>query len=196
MSIKNTKDNYGSIAKWIHWMTAFLFLMSYATIYYRRWFTEKQTPENWTVIQLHFAIGISLGVLVILRIIWRMNNTKPQLESGNKLEHVAANLGHYALYAVMIIMPLTGYFGTGANTDFFSLFEIPKFEDTAMFSYFVSDLLGMSFKEFEKPMDFIHKQIFGKWLLWMLILGHASAALYHHFGKKDRTLKKMTTGKN
>jgi cytochrome b561 len=196
MNIKNTPNNYGSIAKWIHWITALLFLTSYATIYYRRWFTEEKTPENWNVIQLHFAIGITLGVLVVLRIIWRMSNTNPKPEPGSKMEHLAAHLGHYALYAVMIIMPITGYFGTGAATDYFSMFEIPKFEDTAMFSYFVNDLLGMTFKEFESPMDFIHKDIFGKWVLWMLIVGHAAAAMYHHFIKKDRTFKKMTIDKN
>jgi len=192
MELKNTINNYGSIAKWIHWITALLFLAAYATVYYRRWFTEKQTTENITVIQLHFAIGITLGVLVILRVIWRMSNTQPKLELGSQMEHLAAHMGHYALYAVMIIMPVTGYLGTGLSTDYFSLFEIPKFEDTAMFSYLVTDLLGMTFDEFESPMDFIHKDVFGKWLLWILILGHASAAMYHHFVKKDRTLKKMT----
>jgi cytochrome b561 len=196
MKLKNTQNNYGTIAKWIHWTTALLFLASYATIYYRHWFTEEKTPENWNVIQLHFAIGITLGVLVVLRIIWRMNNTQPTPESGSKMEHLAAHLGHYALYAVMIIMPITGCFRTGAATDYFSMFEIPKFEDTALFSYFVNDLLGMTFKEFESPMDFIHKDIFGKWVLWMLIVGHAAAVMYHHFIKKDRTFIKMTFDKN
>lgn len=91
-------------------------------------------------------------------------------------------------------MVLTGYFGTGANTDYFSLFEIPKFEDTAIFSNLVFDYLGMTFDEFEKPMDFIHKELFGSWVVWMLILGHIFAALYHHFILKDQTLSKMTKG--
>ncbi|WP_414813145.1 hypothetical protein [Pseudoalteromonas sp. R3] len=34
----------------------------------------------------------------------------------------------------------------------------------------------------------------GTWLIWMLILGHAAVALYHHFVKRDRTLLKMTHG--
>ena len=92
----------------------------------------------------------------------------------------------------MIIMPVTGYLGTGANTEYYFLFDITKFEDTGLFKLLVSEGMGLSFSEFEKPIDFIHKNILGAWLVWLLILGHASAALYHHFLKKDRTLIKMT----
>lgn len=195
MQIKNTRNNYGKIAKWFHWGTALLFLGVYMSVYYRHWFTEYGTPENWTALQLHLSIGVSIGVIVILRIIWRIINISPDEEPGTKIEHLAAHLGHYALYAIMIIMPLTGYIGTGVNTEFFFLFDIPKFETTALFNMLVTDGLGITFKEFEEPIDFIHKDILGAWLVWMLILGHVLAALYHHFGKKDRTILKMTSGK-
>ena len=129
---------------------------------------------------------------MILRILWRMNNRPPALEPGTRLEHRAAHVGHYALYAIMIIMPLTGYMGTGGNTNYFFLFEIPKFEDTVVFQSLVNGALGLSFEVFEKPMDFLHKKVLGEWVVWILILGHAGAALYHHFVKKDRTLVRMT----
>ncbi len=196
MSTKNTSNNYGSIAKWLHWITAALFLGSYISVYYRHWFTEEKTPENWTALQLHLSIGITLAVVVALRIIWRITNRVPDLEPGTRLEHLAAHAGHYALYAIMIIMPITGYVGTGVNTEYFFMFDIPKFESTQLFVSLVSNGLGITFKEFEEPIDFIHKNILGAWLVWLLILGHVSAALYHHFGKKDRTLQKMTTNKS
>jgi len=195
MSLKSTKENYGSIAKWLHWLTAALFLGSYISVYYRHWFTDAKTPENWTALQLHLSIGITIAVVVLLRIIWRITNRVPDLEPGSKLEHLAAHTGHYALYIIMIIMPVTGYIGTGANTEYFYLFDIPKFEDTGLFISFVSNGLGITFKEFEKPIDFIHKEILGAWVVWFLILGHVIAALYHQFIKKDRTLYKMTQDK-
>ena len=195
MSTKNTKENYGTVAKWIHWTTAVLFLGSYCAVYYRHWFTEEKTPENWTALQLHLSFGVTIAVVVLLRIIWRSMNRVPDPEPGTRAAHVAAHIGHYALYIVMVIMVVTGYIGTGVNTEFFFLFDIPKFESTQLFSYIVADGLGMTFKEFEKPVDFIHKDIMGAWLVWILILGHVSAALYHHFIKKDRTLYKMTTNK-
>lgn len=187
----NTKEEYGRIAKWLHWGTALLFLLAYCAVYYRHWFTEKQTPENMIALQLHLSAGISIGVIVILRIILRNMNVQPALEPGPRWQHWLAHGAHYALYAVMILMPLTGYIGTGVATEYFYLFQIPKFEDTWLFETAVSGYLGMSFKEFEKPIDFFHKEIMGAWLVWILIAGHAAAALYHHYMLRDRTLKKM-----
>ena len=193
MSLRNTELNYGSVAKWLHWITALLFLGAYVAVYYRHWFTEAKTPENWTALQLHLSFGISIGVLVILRIVWRLNNPSPKLEPGSRLEQVAAKVGHVMLYAIMVITPLTGYIGTGVNTEYFFLFDIIKFEGTPIFSPLIENGLGMSFKEFEKPIDFVHKELLGSKIVWLLILGHFLAAMYHHFVKKDRTLKKMTT---
>lgn len=194
MQLRNTDYNYGAIAKTFHWLTALLFLLSYVSVYYRQWFTQEQTPENWTALQLHLSIGVSVAVIVALRIIWRIYDQEPDKEPGTRIEHLAARAGHYALYAIMIIMPITGYLGTGANTDYFFLFEITKFENTALFQSLFHEGLGIAFEDFEKPIDFIHKNLLGEWLVWLLIVGHAAAAMYHHFVKQDRTLRKMTSG--
>ncbi len=194
MSLRNTSQNYGRVARWIHWVTALLFLLAYSAVYYRQWFTEKETPQNLVALDLHLSAGISVGVIVILRIIWRIMNVQPAFEPAPRWQHVSAHVMHYALYIVMIVMPVTGYLGTGKATNFFLLFEIPKFEDTWMFQAFVWEYLGLTFKEFEKPIDFFHKEIMGAWLVWILIVGHAGAALYHHYRLKDRTLVKMTRG--
>jgi cytochrome b561 len=162
------------------------------SVYYRHWFTEEKTPENWNALQMHLSFGVTIAVLVLLRIIWRLMNTTPAEEAGTALEHKAARLGHYALYAIMIIMPVTGYLGTGVATEFFFIFDIEKFPNTWVFTQVIQEGLGISFEAFEKPIDFIHKDILGAWLVWMLIAGHVMAALYHHFVRKDRTLKKMT----
>ncbi|WP_367109514.1 cytochrome b [uncultured Psychrobacter sp.] len=196
MSLKNTRANYGTIAKWLHWGVALLFLGAYASVYFRHWFTVDDTPINWTALQLHLSFGVSVGVLVILRIIWHLRNIQPDEEPGTKMEHLAAHAGHIALYAVLIIMPLTGYLGASVDTEFFSLFVIPKFESTTLFQSVIRDGMGITYEEFEAPLDFLHKQVFGKWLAWMLVVGHILAALYHHYVKKDRTLIKMTTGGN
>lgn len=195
MRVRNTINNYGSVAKWLHWLTAALFLGSYVSVYYRHWFTQDNTSENWTALQLHLSIGISIAVVVALRIIWRVMNRTPDLEPGTKMEHWAAHAGHYALYAIMIVLPITGYLGTGVDTEFFFIADIPKFESTKLFNTLVIEGLGITPDQFENPIDYIHKQILGAWLAWILILGHAGAALYHHFVKKDKTLYKMTVGK-
>lgn len=193
--LKNSELNYGLVARTIHWLTAVLFLGAYVTVYYRQWFTELRTPENWTALQLHLSIGISIAVLAVLRIVWSLANIQPRPESGGRLAQMAAHWGHMALYAILIIMPLTGYLGTGVGTEWFFLFDLPKFEDTRLFSTVVNGWMGLSFEEFEVPIDFIHKQG-GATIVWMLILGHTGAALYHHYALKDRTLIKMISGSN
>jgi cytochrome b561 len=191
-SYRNTAQDYGRIARWLHWGTALLFLLAYCAVYYRHWFTEKQTPENMVALHLHLSAGISIGMVVVLRIVWRVMNPQPSFEPGPRWQHLAAHIGHYALYAMMIAMPVTGYIGTGVATEYFYLFQIPKFEDTWLFEALVWDRLGLTFEEWEAPIDFFHKEIMGAWLVWMLIVGHAGAALYHHLKLKDRTLEKMT----
>jgi cytochrome b561 len=190
MSLRNTATNYGTIAKTLHWLTAFLFLMSYSTVYFREWFTVKDTPENWLSLQLHLSVGITIAVIVLLRVIWKLSDKSPQAEPGSKLEHQVVKLGHLALYAIMFIAPITGYLGTGVHTEYFTLFNIPGVIDTV----FSGD--KAAFKAFEQPIDFIHKELLGEFLILVLVGGHIAAALYHHFVKKDRTLKRMTSGKD
>ena len=194
MKIKNTEDRYGIIAISLHWLVALGFLACYTAVYYRHWFTGKEDPVSWTALQLHLSFGITVAVFVLLRIIWKFMNKQPNHAPGTKIEHFSASAMHYVLYAVMIIMPLTGYLGTGVNTEFFSMFDITMFKDTAIYNSLVTNSLSMSWEVFEPPVDFVHKQG-GKFLVWILILSHAGAALYHHYIRKDNVLKRMISTK-
>lgn len=191
MIYKNTFDRYGLIAILLHWIIALGFLCSYVSVYYRQWFTEEKTPENWIALQLHLSFGITIATFVVLRIVWKLLNRTPQdVPGGSRREHIAARVMHYILYAVMIMMPITGYMGTGVATEFFLLFDIPKFADTALYKTVVEGWMGLTWKAFEDPVDFIHKNS-GAFLVWGLIFLHAGAALYHHFVRKDMVLKRM-----
>lgn len=187
---KNTKERYGLIAIILHWIVALGFLGAYIAVYYRHWFTETSTPANWAALQLHLSFGVTVAVFVFLRIIWKSINTTPEDIPGTKLEHFAAHSVHYILYAIMIIMPLTGYFGTGVGTELFFLVDIPKFAETQMYATVVEDWMGLTWEQFEPPMDFVHKQG-GAYFVWILILLHVGAALFHHIVRKDMTLKRM-----
>jgi len=52
----------------------------------------------------------------MLRIIWQLMNRALHLEAGIPLKHLAAQASHLVLYVIMIILPLTGYLGTGGGT--------------------------------------------------------------------------------
>jgi len=106
------------------------------------------------------------------------------------LEHRAAHAAHIMLYAVMIILPLSGYLGTGGPSQLFFFIEIPRFADTQIFSIVIEGWMGLDWDQFEAPMDFIHKEG-GAYLVWVLVAAHAGAALFHHFIRKDVVLKRM-----
>lgn len=180
-------QRYSTTAVMLHWSVAALFLAAYASVYYRRWFTEPKTPENFTALQIHLAVGVTIAAVVLLRVFWRMTHTPPPMTAGTSAQRRAAHYGHLVLYAFMIMMPITGYLGTGAATEYFGL---PKVADTAWFNWLVVERLGLTFQEFEKPMDFLHKNS-GAYVLWVLIFGHAAAAIYHHWILRDDTLKRM-----
>ena len=190
MKLKNSEESYGLIAVLLHWIVALGMIAGYVAVYYRHWFTEEKTPENWTALQLHLSFGVSVAVFVVLRILWKAVNAKPADAPGTRMEHLASRAMHRALYVFMVVMPVTGYLGTGAATEYFFLFDIPKFADTTLFKTVVEGWMGLTFKEFEVPMDFIHKNS-GAYVVWVLVGLHAGAALYHHFVRKDFVLKRM-----
>ena len=199
MALRNTTVSYGSLAKFMHWFMAFLFLAAYCTIYYRHYFTGPClrgqglpcSPENIQVFSLHKSFGLTILVFGILRLIWRLSNPGPPPDFTSPFEHLGAKLVHGTLYFCMIAMPITGYVANGGGTDYFGLIDIPSFRRTEIYDILITQGMGIDFRTFEAPLDLFHKQISGALLLWMLILVHVSAALYHHFWQKDQTLVRM-----
>lgn len=196
MALQNSTNAYGSIAKCFHWLTALLFAISYCAIYYREWFAQSDF-ESWLTIQLHFSIGLSLFVIVLLRLIWRRLNTVPKPANSSIMLSLIIKCGHRVLYLIMLSLPISGYLslshyltcGSGVIQYFF-LFNL-NFLKRADLCLTFSPVM----KSLESPAAMIHSAI-GEWLATGLILGHVFAALYHHFIIRDNTLLKITTQKS
>lgn len=187
----NTPQQFDKIAKLLHWSMALIIIIAWVSVEYRQRFTEPRTSENLLALDTHLLAGISIGLLILPRLVWRQTHRAPPPPPGSKLEHTLANFSHFALYAFMIAMPLTGYLGTGRDINVFGLFSIPQFQNTGIFRVLILEGIGLSFEEWEKPIDYMHKNIGGKWLLPILFILHVSAALFHHYVRKDDVLKRM-----
>jgi len=181
----NSSERYGSIAQALHWSIAVLFLVCYVAVYYRHWFTLPKTPANWLALQTHLVAGVAVAALVVARVFWFFRSIQPDDPPGTRFEHLASHGMHRALYLFMIVMPISGYLGTGVAIEFMGLGDIPSFKDTGLFKS-----LGVVWETFEKPVDFVHKNS-GAYLVWVLVLLHASAALFHHYVKRDDVLRRM-----
>lgn len=157
-----------------------LFVAVYATIELRVLF-PKGTDTRELMKALHFMLGLSVMLMVVLRLGARWFSAKPVPDTTTTLQawaHRLASAGHLALYALMIGMPMLGWLylsAAGKPIPFFGL-ELPA--------------LMSPDKAFSKNIKELHEAIgtAGYWLIGM----HVTAALGHHYLLKDRLLERMT----
>lgn len=197
--LRNTQARYGRVAQWLHWIMAIMITVSFLAIYYRLFFTESRTPPSTMALQIHMTMGITLLTFVILRLVWKIMNVKPNPVPGPVWQQKSACWTHRLFYFFLIAMPLTGYITAGLGNEIFFntplAFEFPtKFTDTQLFQTVVINGMGMTedgWKQARKPLEIFHVYS-GTFVFLALIFIHIGAALYHHFALRDNTLKRMT----
>lgn len=189
--IENSRDRYGLVAQTLHWVVALLFLGAFVAVYFRQWFTQADTGLNLVALHAHLSLGLSVLVFAGLRLWWRRRSRfQPDDLPGSWWEHLSARVAHAALYVLMLAMPLTGYLGTGLATEFYGIVTLPRFADTWLFNVAVDQGMALTFEEFEKPVDWLHKTL-GEVMVVVLVGLHAAAALFHHFVRRDGALRRM-----
>lgn len=122
---------YNRTAMVLHWLVAALLLVN---VVLGLEATATQGPSEGRLINLHKSLGLTLLGLILLRILWRLGHTPPALpRSYPAYERKGAHLAHFLLYAVMLLLPVTGYIHDSAwklaathPTDFFGLFDFPR----------------------------------------------------------------------
>lgn len=201
MAWRNTIDAWGRASMLFHWATAAAFITAYVVVYYVIWFVDPQTsikpalfgtvPDADRIVPLlniHWVLGLGIGFLTLPRLAWRLAFGAPRHVPGSRLEHRSADVAHWALYAILLLMPLSGYMTTYDPTDF-GLFVVPACRDTA-FAGWIRGVFGLSVTGLEDVAWAVHSFI-GAWLAWPLVLVHVGAALVHHFVRKDAVLRRM-----
>ncbi|HEX2816061.1 MAG TPA: cytochrome b/b6 domain-containing protein, partial [Phenylobacterium sp.] len=105
-------SRYATVAIVLHWLIA-LAIVAQVSI---AWRMGAKTPEGFALIQLHKSIGISILVLSIIRLGWRLTNPPPPEPPGLATwERVLSQIVHWAFYVIMIGMPLTGWLMVSAS---------------------------------------------------------------------------------
>ncbi len=128
---------------------------------------------------LHASAGFVLLLMVIVRLGWRWKHKPPAGLSPLRLERLSAKLGHLALYAGMVLIPLTGWLAYTEHVRR-SLGMRP------------ASLFGLRIPllpDFGINWHLVHN--WGGKLMLAFIALHVAAALKHHFYDKDETLKRM-----
>jgi cytochrome b561 len=100
---------YTRTAMLLHWLLAALILGQIAFGWYLQQ-VPRNTPPRAIFVNFHKSTGITIAVIILFRLLWRLTHKPPSLPlSLPAWERAAAQVNHYAMYACMLIMPLTGY---------------------------------------------------------------------------------------
>lgn len=178
MRWRNDERGYGLVAALLHWLgaagVAALFALGLWMVrldYYDPWYHEAPA--------LHKALGLSLFVLTVVRLGWRLFTVRPSPLPGHTyLERLTAGAVHAMLYLLLFAVPASGYLlstADGRPIDLFGWFAIP------------ATITGIERQE--DVAGEVHLAL--AVALIALVALHALAAIKHHFFNKDRTLLRM-----
>jgi len=177
MSWRNSTSRYGPVSIGLHWGMLLLLVAVYACMELSDLF-PKGSDTRAALKTWHFMLGLSVFVLVWIRLVAHMTDPAPRIQPDPLVwEKILGKAMHVALYALMIGMPLAGWLllsAEGKPIPFFGL-HLP-----ALIAE--NKTLAESIKE-------IHET--GGTVGYFLIGLHAAAALFHHYVKRDNTLVRM-----
>jgi cytochrome b561 len=188
--LKNNAVRFGAVAMTFHWVIA-------AAVIFNIWFGKyvhgmaDDDPNHFEYVQIHKSIGITVLVLALARLIWRLISPPPPLPASTpRWQHFASRLSHWSLYGLIIAIPLAGWAlvsssPLGLPTFWFGVFEWPHIP-------FLSELPRAE-KSALRPQFFEAHSILATVLIYVLAV-HVLAALKHHFLDKDAVLKRMLPG--
>lgn len=179
---------YTSVAITLHWLIAIAIVGMILGGWYMGDLPDG-APGQYVLYQTHKSIGITILLLTVARIAWRMMNPPPPLpDDMNGMEKTASHLVHLGFYGLMIAMPLTGWLYSSVSIKLdvpTVLYGIVSWPDVP----FVD---GLKTETGSGIVNFIHSKL--AWVALGLLALHVAGALKHEFSAEDGVLKRMIPG--
>ena len=173
-SIARERYSRGAIA--FHWTIAALAIANLAV-----GFLHDPIPALGAYMGAHKAVGLTILVLTLARIAWRVTHPAPPPPGDLPAwQRIASRVTHWALYALTLLLPLTGWMMVSGSEvrrplTWFGVFDLPYLP--------VGKAAG----------DVGHQaHVILGWLMLALVALHIAAALRHHFVLRDGVLRRMT----
>ncbi|HXN15172.1 MAG TPA: cytochrome b/b6 domain-containing protein [Usitatibacter sp.] len=178
----STRSRYGAVAQCLHWLTAILVVTAFT---FGPGGSEQRVYSSAVDFdrQLHETLGLCVLALVLVRLVWRVFDTRPEDALISDRVKFLSKALQIALYALLVAVPLTAI--AGAWLEGHPL--------TLLGNAAIGPFLAPS-PSFGQSIASIHTWL-GDAILWVAG-GHAAAALYHHFVLKDRVLLSMLPGRD
>lgn len=171
---------YSTPAKWFHWLTAIAVVAAVGLGIAMNNVADRETAG--ALYDLHRSTGTLILAVTGLRLLWRLFHKPPPPSPAMPAWQVlAATVMHWLLYFLLFALPLIGWAGTsayGAEISVYGLFILPPLlaENEALSKVLLGTHVVVAFT------------------LVALLVGHAGAALHHHFVVRDDTLRRILPG--
>lgn len=171
------EHRYTNTAILLHWVIALGLTGAFALGLYMEGLPFS--PDKLKLYSWHKWGGMTLLVLVMIRLAWRATHRPPALpsEMGAAARRLA-HAGHGVLYVLMLLIPLSGWLMSSAKGVPVVWFGVLPLPDLVAKDKALGDLL-----------QGIHGVL--NYTLLAVVAGHVGAALMHHFVKKDGVLARM-----
>lgn len=164
----------------LHWLIALLIFVAFPLGVYMS--DLPLSPVRLQLYSYHKWIGISVLLLVGLRLAWRATHTPPHLPGSIAgWQRAASHAVHGLLYLLMIAVPLSGWLmssAKGFQTVWFGVLPLP-------------DLVGKD-RALGEVLEGVH-QVLNYSMLGLVAL-HVAAALKHHYIERQPYLQRMGLG--
>lgn len=103
------RSRYSTVAIALHWAIAAMIVGQLFGGFYVH-DLPKTSPEYFQLIQLHKSLGLSILLLSLLRLGWRLTHRPPPLPATMPVwQKRAAQATHWMFYAAMIGVPVGGW---------------------------------------------------------------------------------------
>lgn len=167
------QQRYDGVTRFFHWGMAILVFWQML-----KFFDRIDDGEHWvgqTLVSWHITIGTVILLAVIVRLFWAMRREDPP-STLTPITSMLAKIGHFLLYAGMVLLPITGILFMIGNGYGFGFLGIQLAAEGPEVPWMIA-------------VGSLHSPI--AWLLLIMVIGHAGMALIHHFVKKDGVLRRM-----
>jgi|HubBroStandDraft_3_1064219.scaffolds.fasta_scaffold355948_1 cytochrome b561 len=191
MPAQNSAARYGNVAMTFHWIIAALILTNLCLGFYFANVMGHDDPSFFMIVQLHKSIGLTVLVLSVLRLGWRLINPIPPLPADfSPAMRVLARGTHYLFYFLIVAVPFVGWTmvsasSLGTPTSYFGLFNWPQLP-------FFATLSRADKRAYHELFGTAHAVL--AYTMFGLVLVHVAAALWHHYSRRDDVLKRMIPG--
>lgn len=176
----NGPDRFGWVSRTIHWAMAagILGMLALGTFIKGM----EVSLDNLWLYALHKSVGLTLLVLVVVRIVWHRVSPPPAPIGGVAAWQMRLARGaHGGLYLLMVAVPLTGWVGSAATG-----------LDVVWWGWVVPRVAPVS-EAWSEGILAAHG-----WLttaLMAVVVLHVAGALWRTIGHRDGTLRRMLWGR-